>query len=444
MQDREWRGLLSWSLGPAISCYGQSRANRMIKAAKKIAEFKYAIRDIVASAEALEREGQDVIHLNIGDPQAFGYQPPEEIVDRIVGMARFRFTGYAHSAGLIEAREAIARHATVLGSPTDIDDVIVTSGASEAAELVLAALLNANDEVLVPAPGYPLYSAIINKLGGVPRPYFLDPQKKWQPSSEKIESMITVRTRAIVLINPNNPTGSITADKTTREILEIAERNQILVVSDEVYRELCFETSPTPASVLAKNMSVPIITLDSLSKTHMLTGWRVGWMRFTNAGLMPELVAAITRLASGRLCSPTLSQYAVKPALAMHDGYRRAFIRSIGAKRDLAVDAINSIPGLSCELPQAAFYLMVRLDIPKNPIDSEFAVSLLRKAGVLIVPGSGFGWPGFDPYFRMVFLAESSVLKKAIQRIGDFTGSLMEKTTSSPAIEDALETAIPG
>jgi aspartate/methionine/tyrosine aminotransferase len=210
---------------------------------------------------------------------------------------KHKFTGYAHSSGLKEAKLSIAHYASDLGAATSPDDVIVTSGASEGADLVLSALLNEGDEVLLPAPGYPIYPAIMAKLGAVPRYYSLDSQQNWQPSVDEISSLITKQTRAIVLINPNNPTGAITPDKTTKQILGLASEHKLLVISDEVYRELCFAPPPTSASVLVP-ADVPLITLESLSKTHLVPGWRVGWMRFTNADKMRELISAITRLAS--------------------------------------------------------------------------------------------------------------------------------------------------
>src|SRR6267142_3569176 len=235
---------------------------------------------------------------------------------------RDSFTGYSHSAGLPEARKAVAAYATALGAATEPDQVLLTSGASEAADLVLTALVNEGEQVLLPAPGYPIYPAILSKLGAVARYYQLENTNGWQPSVEEIDSLITDRTRALVLINPNNPTGSILPDETTRKLLELAARHKLLVIADEVYRELCFGKQPTPASVLAKDIDVPLITLESLSKTHLVPGWRVGWMRYTHEELMSDLTSSVARLASGRLCSPTPTQYAVRPALEGDKSFR--------------------------------------------------------------------------------------------------------------------------
>src|SRR5512138_1186664 len=206
------------------------RVSGMIDASRRLANFQYAIRNVVSAAERLEREGHTVTYLNIGDPQAFGFRPPEHIVEPVCRALRGGFTGYSHSAGLFEARDAIARYATNLGSPTTTTDVILTAGASEAADLVLSALLNIGDEVLLPVPGYPIYPAILSKIGADSRYYHLDANQGWQPDVEQVRSLITKRTRALVLINPNNPTGAVTPDRTTAQLLEVAATHQLLVI----------------------------------------------------------------------------------------------------------------------------------------------------------------------------------------------------------------------
>src|SRR4030095_3227290 len=200
----------------------------MISPSIRTANFHYAIRDLVSAAEAQERAGRSVVYLNIGDPQAYGFRPPAHVVEPVAHALRDSFTGYAHSAGLGVARSAIAAYATALGVRTTPGQVLITSGASEAADLVLTALVNEGDEVLLPAPGYPIYPAILNKLGAVARYYRLDEANGWQPSSEEVSELITARTRALVLINPNNPTGSIVPDETTRRLLEVAAQHRLL------------------------------------------------------------------------------------------------------------------------------------------------------------------------------------------------------------------------
>ena len=389
----------------------------MITPSERATNFHYAIRNVVQAAEAQERQGRKITYLNIGDPQAFGFRPPPEVIEAVAIATREKFTGYSHSAGLREAREAIARYATALGAETSPDHTLITSGASEAADLVLTALVNPGDEVLLPAPSYPIYPAIINKLGAVTRYYHLDQETNWQPSVEEVSTLINQRTRAIILINPSNPTGAITSDATTKSLLELAARHNLLVISDEVYRDLCFKEPPISASVLAADSGAAVVVLESLSKTHMLAGWRVGWMRFTQTPQTRDLIAAVTRLAGGRLCSSTLAQYAIQPAL---EGDRRSiakFTEEIRRRRDLATKRVAAIDGLSCSIPDAAFYLMIRVDDMGGRTDEQFVLDLIKTANVLVVHGSGFGCDPQAGYFRMVYLADEQTLASAFDGI---------------------------
>lgn len=389
----------------------------MIRPSERAANFHYAIRNVVRAAEALERQGRKVIHLNIGDPQEFGFHPPAEVVEAVTRATRDQFTGYSHSAGLKAAREAVAEYATNLGTETTTQDVLITSGASEAADLLLTGLLNPGDEVLLPGPGYPIYAAIIGNLDAQARYYHLDQETRWQPSPEQIKSLITPRTKALILINPSNPTGAITPDETTKQLLEIAAEHDLLVISDEVYRDLCFNPAPTSASVLAEGSGAMVAVLESLSKTHMLSGWRVGWMRLTPSDRARELMNAVAKLAGGRLCSPTPAQYAIQPAL---HGDRRPieeFKAEILKRRDLAADRVARIDGLSCSVPEAAFYLMIKADKMGDRDDERFVLDLLEASNVLVVHGSGFGSDPQAGYFRMVYLADEELLASAFDAI---------------------------
>lgn len=392
----------------------------MINPSRKTSNFHYAIRNVVRAAEKLEREGRQVLYLNIGDPQVFGFCPPEHVTEAVQRALQNRFTGYAHSTGLFEARQAIASYASELGPVVSPQDVLITAGASEAADLALTALVDEGDEVLLPAPGYPIYSAILSKLGAVPRYYAVDEARRWQPDAAEVAPLINGRTRAIVLINPNNPTGSITPDNTTIELLDLALRHNLLVISDEVYRELCFDHPPTAAGVFAEEMGVPLITLESLSKTHMLPGWRVGWMRYTHADKMRELIPAITRLASGRLCSPTISQYAIRPALEGDRTFISGFVEEVKKRRDLALSHIAAAPGLRCVAPQAAFYMMIKALDTGGRTDEQFVLDLLQETGVLAVHGSGFGCDPRQGYFRVVYLAGEDLLDYAFSSLRRF------------------------
>jgi alanine-synthesizing transaminase len=389
----------------------------MIQPSERSANFHYAIRNLVHAAEVLERQGRQITYLNIGDPQSFGFKPPPEIIEIAERAIRDKFTGYSHSAGLRQAREAIAQYATALGTETSPEDTLITSGASEAADLLLTALVNPGEEVLLPAPGYPIYPAILNKLGARARYYYLDHKTNWQPSVDEIGSLINERTRAIVLINPSNPTGAITTDETTKSLLELAAKHNLLVISDEVYRDLCFKPAPTSASVLAGASGAAVVVLESLSKTHMLSGWRVGWMRFTHTARMRELIDAVNRFSSGRLCSSTLAQYAIQPALLGEKQSVHRFIEEIKARRDFALKQVAQIEGLSCSTPEAAFYLMIHVDDLGGRTDEQFVLDLLQSSNVLVVHGSGFGSDPKAGYFRLVYLADEELLGSAFARI---------------------------
>ncbi|HEX6717853.1 MAG TPA: aminotransferase class I/II-fold pyridoxal phosphate-dependent enzyme [Pyrinomonadaceae bacterium] len=389
----------------------------MIHASERATNFHYAIRNVVAAAERLERQGRQIIYLNIGDPQSFGFRPPPEIIEAVERASREKFTGYSHSAGLRPAREAIAQYATALGSETSADGVLITSGASEAADLVLTALVNPGDEILLPAPGYPIYAAILNKLDARIRYYRLNHKTNWQPPVDEIKSLINERTRAIVLINPSNPTGAITPDETTKQLLEIAAEHNLLVISDEVYRDLCFKQAPTSASVLADHSGAAVVVLESLSKTHMLSGWRVGWMRFASGGPTGEILAAVNRLANGRLCSSTLAQYAIQPALHGDQSSVKKFTEEIRRRRDFALERVAGIDGFSSTVPDAAFYLMVHVNDMGGRTDERFVLDLLEASNVLVVHGSGFGSDPAAGYFRIVYLGDEELLGTAFDRI---------------------------
>ena len=393
---------------------------QMIAPSRRTANFHYAIRHLVHAAERVERTGREVVYLNIGDPQAYGFRPPAHMVETVARALRDEFTGYSHSAGLLEAREAVAAYATALGAQTTPSQVLITSGASEAADLVLTALVEEGDEVLLPAPGYPLYDAILNKLGAVPRYYNLDPARGWQFTPEELAQSVGERTRAVVLINPSNPTGAIVPSETIRGVLELAARHNLLVITDEVYRELSFHERPAAASVLAEGTGVPVITLESLSKTHLVPGWRVGWMRYTNEEKMRELTGAINRLASGRLCSPTPTQYGVRPALEGDKSFLDEFLREIKRRRDFVLAAVRRIEGLSCEAPAAAFYAMIHAEDPLRRDDESFVLDLLEETGVLVVHGSGFGTDPAGGFFRLVYLADESTLAHVFDELGRF------------------------
>ena len=385
-----------------------------IPSAERIGRLKYAIRNIAASAAEIEAQGRKVLRLNIGDPLLYDFQTPPALVEAVVQAMRDGKTWYAPSYGIPVAREAIAASLTAYGAPVAPSSVFVTSGASEAIEAALTAMLEPGDSVLTPTPGYPLYTAILAKLNAEERPYRLDPGAHWQPDLAQIEASIGPRTRAIVVINPNNPTGALWGEETLRGILDLARRRGLVVLADEVYYPLTYGPSaPRMASLVD---DVPIIAFDSMSKAYLATGWRVGWMSLHHASL-DGVRAAISRILDARLCSPTPPQFAIPVALAGGRAHVDDAMGRLRERRDLLVSRLNAIPGVWCEAPGGAFYIMAKVELPAGRTDEEFVLDLLRTEGVLTVHGSGFGMAPKDGWMRIVYLPPVEVISAACDAI---------------------------
>ncbi|MBI4854999.1 MAG: aminotransferase class I/II-fold pyridoxal phosphate-dependent enzyme [Acidobacteria bacterium] len=391
----------------------------MIKAANRTKNFTYAIRNIVSEAKKIEAEGKKVTYLNIGDPVPYGFNTPPHLVEAVEKALRDGHNGYAPSPGIPQAREAVAREALRRGIKMSPDDVIITSGASEAADIVLSSMLEPGDEVLVPSPGYPLYTAILAKLGAKEVSYKLDPKNNWQPSVDDIRALINNRTRAIVIINPNNPTGAIYSKENLLEVLSVANQAGLVILADEVYWRMAYETVAPPIASLVDE-SVPVITFESMSKIYLAPGWRVGWMKISNPHLMTDLRVGINKMADARLCSARPPQHAVAAALDGDHTYLEDVMNRFRARRDLSHQRINAIEGMNCTLPQGAFYLMAQMQQLGDATDEQFVVSLLRETGVLFVHGSGFGMDPQEGYFRIVYLPELDVLNDVYDRLAEF------------------------
>lgn len=391
----------------------------MIIPSPRIENVKYAIRNIVGEAAKLEKEGLKILYLNIGDPCKYGFQPPRHLVDAVTKAMLDGFNGYTHSYGITEARASIARDEIKKGKKgMTEDDVIITSGASEAIELAMTALLSQGDNILMPAPGYPLYTAILGKLSIEENLYPLMEENGWQPDVAAIKKRVNKRTKAIVLINPNNPTGAIYSKENLKEIIKIAEEHKLVIFSDEIYSKLFFDEAPT--SIASLTDSVPVISFDGLSKSYIVPGWRVGWMTFTNRGKMEKLITAIKRLAEARLCSPGPQQYAIRPALEGDQSHLKETIDGLKLRDRKIRGILTSIPGVRMVAPQAAFYSMVRFDHPKVTDDEIFVKTLLKETGVLVVHGSGFGYDRTKGTFRLVFLPPVAVLEEAGNKMKAF------------------------
>lgn len=389
--------------------------------AQRVQNYHYAIRNIVSNARRQEEQGKKVTYLNIGDPILYGFQPPEELVEATVLALRLGHNGYSPSCGKKDAVEAIAEDAVSRGIPTSPENIIVTFGASEAADLVCTAMLNPGDEVLCPSPGYPLYNAIIAKLNARELQYKLDPNNNWFPDPEEIESKITLRTKILVVINPNNPTGELYPPWLLRQLVEIARRHRLLIITDEVYHKLVYDEAHTPLASMAED-DVAVITIDSLSKNYMAPGWRIGWLAITNSHLIPDVHNAFVKLADARLCAPMAPQYAIKAAMKLRKSYIESVMSRLGAQRDITVKMLNAIPGISCNNPKGAFYVMGKIDLDRLPFnsDEEFVLKLLQEKQILFVHGSGFGADPLQGFFRVVFLPDVVTLQRVYDDLGKF------------------------
>jgi len=396
---------------------------RAIGVAQRVSGFTYAIRNIVAEAKKVEATGRTVRYLNIGDPIPFGFHTPPHLVDAVAGAMRDGQNGYTPSPGILSARDAVARDFTERGFPSTPDRVLLTSGTSEGIELALGALVDAGDEVLVPVPTYPLYTAVLAKLGAKTVFYRTDPARDWQPDLDHLRSLITPRTRALVLIDPNNPTGAVYPRETKLALLELAEHHNIPILSDEVYGDLAYDGPVEPLGRLAPDAAV--IAFSSLSKAYLAPGWRGGWMVVGRTPRLDGVLAAIKKLADGRLCSPGPMQFAIAAALTGDRSHQTTFRTELRTRAELTVSRLSAVPGLSCVMPRGAFYAMPKVDLPAGKTDEDYILGLLRATGILCVYGSGFGTDPADGFFRVVFLASPDQLAAIYDDMAAFTSDFL-------------------
>lgn len=391
----------------------------MVEPAARIQNVRYAIRNVVSEALKLERAGRKILYCNVGDPLKFDFPTPPHLVEAVCRAMKDGHNGYGPSPGLQEAREAVARDATTRGLPgVRAEDVLITSGASEAIELTLTALLDPGDSLLLPSPGYPLYNAVAAKLGVEVIPYHLEEERGWTIDAGEVERLVGPRTRAVVICNPNNPTGGLTDRAGLLRLLEVARRHRLAVLSDEIYDRLLYGAPHVPTATLAEDL--PVVTFNGLSKAYLACGWRVGWAIFSNPGHTEKLRAAVLRLGDARLCSPLPQQYAVRPALEGPQDHIPQMMAKLAERRALTVRRLNAIPGLSCVEPGGTFYAMPRIDLPGVVDDERFVLDLLQETGVLFVHGSGFGQKPGTRHFRVVFLPPPEVLGRAFDLLEQF------------------------
>jgi alanine-synthesizing transaminase len=402
-----------------------SRTTSAIPVASRVAGFSYAIRNIVAEAKKVEATGRTIKYLNIGDPIIFGFRTPPHLVEAVERAMRDGQNGYAPSPGIPAAREAVAADFTRRGLPTAADRVIVTSGTSEGIDLAIGALVNPGEEVLVPAPTYPLYTAVLAKIGARAVFYPTDPAHAWIPDPEEVERLISPATRALVVIDPNNPTGAVYPDDTRRALLALAARHNLVLLADEVYGDLAY--GDTPAPIGSFDLDAPVISFSSLSKAYLAPGWRAGWMAVGRTERLNDVLAGLRKLADGRLCSPAPMQYAITAALTGDRSHQVSFRQALRERAAATTSRLNAIPGMSCVPPRGAFYVMPKVELPPGRTDEEYVLALLRATGVLCVHGSGFGTRPADGFFRVVYLASPEELHRIYDDIAAFTAEYLAR-----------------
>ena len=391
---------------------------------KKLDNVCYDIRGpVLEHAKQMEEDGHQIIKLNIGNPASFGFEAPDEITQDVIRNMK-KSSGYTESYGLFEPRKAIM-HYTQQKSivDVDVDDIILGNGVSELIVMAMQGLINNNDEVLIPKPDYPLWTAAVTLAGGNPIHYTCDEEANWFPDIKDIESKITNKTRAILVINPNNPTGALYSDELLNQIIEVARKNNLIIFADEIYDKVLYdENKHTSIASLADD--VLFVTLNGLSKNYRACGYRAGWLVVSgNKSLGKDYLEGLNILASMRLCANVPGQLAIQTALG---GYQSIndLVSPTGRlfkQRELSYKMMTNIPGVSCVKPPAAMYLFLKLDpkIYQIKNDQEFILDFLKEKKVLMVQGSGFNWHD-NNHIRMVFLPNEDELKIAIERFSDY------------------------
>ena len=397
---------------------------RPILKSTKLSNVCYDIRGpVMERAKQMEEEGQRIIKLNIGNLAPFGFEAPEEIQQDVI-LNLPNSSGYSDSKGMFAARKAIvhycqSKHISGVG----LEDVYIGNGASELIVMAMQGLLNSGDEVLVPAPDYPLWTAAVTLAGGTPRHYICDEQAEWMPDMEDMRRKITPNTRAIVVINPNNPTGALYSDALLLEIIALAREHQLIIFADEIYDKMLYDGA-THTSMASLADDVLFVTMNGLSKNYRACGYRAGWMVVSGEKRhAQDYINGLTILASMRLCSNVPGQFAIQTALGGYQSIQDLVAPTgrLCRQRDLAYQLLTAIPGVTCVKPKAGLYLFPRLDREMYPIenDQQFILELLEAEKVLVVQGSGFNWPAPD-HFRVVFLPNVDNLTEAIARIAHF------------------------
>jgi len=389
-----------------------------VLAASRMANVRYAIRDLAVVADEVAREGHKILYLNIGDPCKFDFPTPPHMIEAVHKAMRDGHNSYGESLGIKPAVDAIRNQAEANGFK-DIQSIFVGYGSGEVIDSCLTALLNPGDNVLTPSPEYPLYGAVLAKLDAVPNAYDLDESNGWEPDIADLERKINPRTRAILLINPSNPTGAVMSRKTLERVLELARRHNLLILADEIYDQLIYDPKEKHISIATLAQDVPVITFNGLSKAYLVPGWRIGWAIATGPReSLHHYLEAVHRLLRARLSAPHPFQHAIRPALEGPQDHIPVMLEKLGRRAQITADWAKRTSRVSLVAPKGAFYAYPSLDIPED--DLTFVTDLLKQKHVLVVHGSGFGQKPGTRHMRIVFLPQDEVLNAAYEKITDF------------------------
>lgn len=394
----------------------------MFEASNRTKNVEYAIREVVVPARKLEKKGIKVLHLNIGDPNKYDFDTPQHMKDALYAATKEGHNGYSPSEGYSELRQGIVNREKKRNNVNySLENICVCSGVTEALQTILTVILNPKDELLIPGPTYPQYSLITNVHDAKPVSYRCNEEDDWQPDVDDIRKKISKKTKSIVLINPNNPTGALYSKKVIKEIIDIAGENNLLIISDEIYDDMVFEDKQHATASLTND--VPIITFNGFSKVYLVPGWRIGYTMFHHNGELDEIQDAFMRLARSRLCANSVCQRACIAALKGPQDHIKEVNDKLRKRRDYSYKRLNEIEGISSAKPQGAFYIFPKIEAMNQKIwktDKEFVLDLLHEAHVLVVHGSGFCPTYGKNHFRAVILPGLKTLEDAYDKLEQF------------------------
>ena len=387
-----------------------------MKISNRISNVEYAIRDITLHARQYEKAGRKIIYLNIGDPVKFDFPTPDHIKKALLDAVSSNFNYYADSEGILELREAIVNKESQKGLSVNVEDVLVTNGISEGLDMVAASIVEPNSEILMPGPYYPPYSSYVKFYGGKPIEFKLT--EDGAPDLDDIKSKITPKARALCIINPNNPTGEVFNSKDLKQLIDVAAEHDMYIICDEIYDKLVFDREFTGIGKVAKD--APVILLNGFSKVYLMTGWRCGYICMnSDCQKLENIRNNIPKLARVRIATNLPVQKAAVAALQGPQEYIAETVTKLKKRRDLVVKRLNEIDGISCKLPNGAFYTFPKILHNRWKDDKDFVLNLLNKTGILTVHGSGFGELGRG-HFRIVYLPNEQVLEEAMDMLSDF------------------------